>query len=284
MRTLGMLLHHLPADGRFLDFGAGTGRYAEPLLQLTDASGVAYDICPTAGQILAERLGGFVKDGRLMIRDDSPASLSEEFRSAFDLVFLAFGVLAHVSGRANRQNMLSILRQTLRPNGVLIVGLPNRARRFRAERRAARRRVMDGELEEGDVLYQRGRNASTIPMFYHLFTPEEARREFDAAGLHVEHIEAESVLGRGEGRLLAVRQLVGQYGVPFSACCLRLRLSRRRPLTDDRGIVTVVPVTNSLLRAAVIFVLVAISVLCGHPDGLPTTSTRSSSADVLWWV
>lgn len=193
-RTLGMLLHHLPADGRFLDFGAGTGRYAEPLLQLTDASGVAYDVCPTAGQIMADRLDGFVEDGRLMIRDDSPAVLSEEFRSAFDLVFLAFGVLAHVSGRANRQNMLSILRQTLQPNGVLIAGLPNRARRFRAERRAVRTRVMDGELEEGDVLYQRGRNANTIPMFYHLFTPEEARREFDAAGFHVEHIRAESLL------------------------------------------------------------------------------------------
>lgn len=192
-RTLGMLLHHLPADGRFLDFGAGTGRYAEPLLQLTDASGVAYDICPTAGRIMSERLDGFVKDGRLMIRDDSPASLSEEFRSAFDLVFLAFGVLAHVSGRANRQNMLSILRQTLQPDGVLIAGLPNRARRFRAERRAAQSRVVDGELEEGDVLYRRGRNADTIPMFYHLFTPEEARREFEAAGFHVEHIQAESV-------------------------------------------------------------------------------------------
>ena len=192
-RTLGILLHHLPSDGRFLDFGAGTGRYAEPLLQLTDASGVAYDICPTAGQIMEERLDGFVKDGRLMIRNGSPALLSEEFHSAFDMVFLAFGVLAHVSGRANRQNMLSVLRRTLQPDGVLIAGLPNRARRFHAERRAARSRVMDGELEEGDVLYQRGRNADTIPMFYHLFTPEEARREFEAAGFHVEHIEAESV-------------------------------------------------------------------------------------------
>ena len=192
-RTLGMLLQHLPADGRFLDFGAGTGRYAEPLLQLTDASGVAYDICPTAGQIMTERLDGFVKDGRFMIRNGSPALLSEEFRSAFDLVFLAFGVLAHISGRADRQNILSILRQTLQPDGVLIAGLPNRARRFRAERRASQHLVVDGELEEGDVLYQRGRNADTIPMFYHLFTPEEARREFEAAGFHVEHIQAESV-------------------------------------------------------------------------------------------
>ncbi len=193
-RTLGMLLRHLPVAGRFLDFGAGTGRYAEPLLRLTDAGGVAYDICPTACRIMTERMDGFVRDGRLAIRDDPLAPLSREFPAAFDLVFLAFGVLGHVSGRANRRDMLSVLRRTLKPDGVLIAGLPNRARRFRAELRAARRRVGGGELEEGDVLYRRGRSADAIPMFYHLFTPDEARSEFDAAGFRVEQVRAESVL------------------------------------------------------------------------------------------
>ncbi len=196
-RTLGMLLRHLPPAGRFLDFGAGTGRYSEPLLRLTDAGGVAYDICPTGGRIMTERMDGFVRDGRLAIRNGPWDSLSGEFPAAFDLVFLAFGVLGHIRGRENRRAMLSVLRRTLKPDGVLIAGLPNSARRFRTERRAARRRIADGrleELEEGDVLYRRGGAADAIPMFYHLFTPEEAHREFAAAGFRVDLLRAESLL------------------------------------------------------------------------------------------
>ena len=191
-RTLGRLLRHLPGDGRFLDFGAGTGRYTEPLLQLTKASGVACDICPTACRIMGERLADFTAGGRLEIRHAPLAALAGEFRGAFDLAFLAFGVLGHVSGKASRRDMLVMLRRMLKPGGVLIAGLPNRARRFRAEQRAARGRVLAGELEPGDVLYSRGRGA--IPMFYHLFSPAEAREEFDAAGLHVDHMEVESML------------------------------------------------------------------------------------------
>jgi len=193
-RMLGQLLHHLPPGGRFLDFGAGTGRYTLPLLQLTDASGIAHDICPDACQIMTERMDGFIDNGRLTIRDDSPAGLADAFPAAFDLVFLAFGVLGHVDGRANRRSLLSMLRRTLKTDGVLIASLPNRARRFRAEQRAALSKIRAGELEEGDVLYSRANDAGTIPMFYHLFTPDEARREFHEAGFRVEGLEPESLM------------------------------------------------------------------------------------------
>jgi len=193
-RTLGQLLRRLPSDGRFLDFGAGTGRYTLPLLQLTNASGVAHDICPGACRIMMERMDSFIGNGRLAIRDDSPNGLADAFPAAFDLVFLAFGVLGHVNGRANRRNVLSMLRRTLKPGGVLIASLPNRARRFRAEQRAALPRVRAGELEEGDVLYARGNDTGSIPMFYHLFTPSEVRREFGEAGFLIESLEPESLL------------------------------------------------------------------------------------------
>ena len=70
-RTLRKMKRCLPAGGRFLDVGAGTGRYTLPLLQMTGTSCVALDICPVARTTLAERLGEFVRAERLVIRNAS---------------------------------------------------------------------------------------------------------------------------------------------------------------------------------------------------------------------
>ena len=192
-RTLRTSLSCLPEGGRFLDFGAGTGRYTLPLMQLTGASGVACDICPTARRVLAERIPAFVRDGRLVIRDGDGATLAADYPRSFDLALLGFGVLAHVAERARRLRLLRTVRETLNPGGALVLGLPNARRRFRAEQRAASRLVRAGELEPGDILYTRGRGTSAIRMFYHLFTLAEARRDLREAGYRVESVEPESL-------------------------------------------------------------------------------------------
>ena len=206
-RTLRTVLRTLPAGGRFLDFGAGTGRYTLPLMELAKASGVAYDICPAACRVMAERLRAFVGSGQLVIRNDAPAALSREYRGAFDLALLTFGVLGHVAGRAERMRLLGAAREMLKPDGALILGLPNAWRRFRAEQRAAAPLVRSGALEPGDILYSRGRGAEKIRMFYHLFRPSEARRDLSDAGFRIESIESESLLPEG---LVVGRPLLGR--------------------------------------------------------------------------
>ena len=191
-RTLRRLLGRLPAGGRFLDFGAGTGRYTLPLLQRPDTHGIACDICPTARAALSERLRTFVDDGRLAVRDADMATFATAHAGAFDLVLMAFGVLGHVAGEAARRELLRFVHTVLKPGGSLILSLPNAGRRFRAEQRASAGRERGSDLEAGDVLYTRG--GGTIRMFYHLYTRSALRETLEAATFRVESVEAESLL------------------------------------------------------------------------------------------
>lgn len=193
-RTFRRLLHLMPAEGRFMDFGAGTGRYTLPLLENTRATGVAYDVCPTACRMLTERLQGYIGDGRLVVRDGDLNEMVDAFGHGFDLALLAFGVVAHVAGRKERVGLLGSVREMLKPGGALVLSLPNARRRFHAEQRAAAPLVRDGALERGDVLYERRSGTRTIDMFYHLFSPAEARSELSSAGFRIASIEPESLL------------------------------------------------------------------------------------------
>ena len=193
-RTLRRLLRLMPAEGRFMDFGAGTGRYTLPLLERTGATGVAYDVCPTACHMLTERLQDFVGNGRLDVRNGDLSGMVGAFRQGFDLALLAFGVVAHVAGRRERLDLLGSIREMLKPEGVLVLSLPNARRRFHAEQRSAAPLVRDGVLEPGDVLYTRRSDGRAIEMFYHLFSPAEARSELTDAGFRVSSVEPESLL------------------------------------------------------------------------------------------
>ena len=193
-RTLRKMTRWLPAGGRFLDVGAGTGRYTLPLLQVTGTSALAHDICPVARKTLAERLGEFVRAERLVIRGDDADELAGEHPQAFDLALLAFGVLAHVAKRAERLRLLRAIRTMLKPDGTLILSVPNAKRRFRAEQRAAAPLVREGKLEPGDVLYQRTDDGDEIRLFYHLYTLAEVRGDLAEAGFRVTAVGAESLL------------------------------------------------------------------------------------------
>ncbi|MDE0050087.1 MAG: class I SAM-dependent methyltransferase [Rhodospirillales bacterium] len=193
-RTLGIMKRCLPAGGRFLDVGAGTGRYTLPLLRVDGASGLALDICPVARKTLAERFGEFVRAERLLIRGEDADTVALDHPQAFDLALLAFGVLAHVAGRAERLRLLRAIRAMLKPDGTLVLSVPNARRRFRAEQLAAAPLVQGGRLEPGDVLYKRGQDNGEIPMFYHVYTLAEVQRDLSEAGFQVKSVGAESLL------------------------------------------------------------------------------------------
>ena len=193
-RTLRKMKRSLPAGGRFLDVGAGTGRYTLPLLQVTGTSGVALDICPVARTTLAERLGEFVRAERLAIRGEDADALAADHPQAFDLALLAFGVLAHVAGCAERLRLLRAIRSMLKADGTLILSVPNARRRFRAEQRTSAPLVDAGKLEPGDILYKRGQDDGEIQLFYHLYTLAEVRDDLAEAGFRVTNVGAESLL------------------------------------------------------------------------------------------
>ena len=193
-RTLRRMRRHLSGGGRFVDIGGGTGRYTLPLLQLGGTSGVAHDICPVARKTMAERLQRFTRDGRLVIRGEHADVLAAEHPCAFDLALLAFGVLAHIPWHAERMRMLRAVHRMVKASGTLILSVPNARRRFRDEQQAAEPLIDAGALEPGDVLYQRGQEGGTIPMFYHLYTRDEVCRDLSEAGFQVVSVEPESLL------------------------------------------------------------------------------------------
>ena len=193
-RTLQKMKRSLPAGGRFLDVGAGTGRYTLPLLQVTGTSGIALDICPVARTTLTERLGEFVRAERLAIRGEDADALAADHPQTFDLALLAFGVLAHVAGRAERLRLLRAIRSMLKADGTLILSVPNARRRFRAEQRSSAPLVDAGKLESGDILYKRGQDDGEIQLFYHLYTLAEVRDDLAEAGFRVTNVGAESLL------------------------------------------------------------------------------------------
>ncbi len=193
-RSLRAILDHLSEGDRFLDFGAGTGRYTIPLLQLSGATGVAYDICPTACNILRGRLRGQLESGTITVISEPLQTLTKAYPALFDIAILAFGVLGHVAGRAQRIAVLRSIREMTKPGGVLILGLPNGKRRFRSEQKQVVPLVRSGELEPGDVLYTRGEGEQQIEMYYHLYTREELSEDLSESGFEMEAFEAESIL------------------------------------------------------------------------------------------
>ena len=193
-RTLRKLKRCLPVGGRFLDVGAGTGRYTLPLLQVAGTSCVAHDICPVARRTLAERLSEFVRTERLLIRGGDADALAADHPQAFDLALLAFGVLAHVSRRAERLRLLRAIRSMLKADGTLILSVPNARRRFRAEQRTSAPLVGAGKLEPGDILYKRGQDDGEIHLFYHVYMLAELRDDLTEAGFRVTNVGAESLL------------------------------------------------------------------------------------------
>lgn len=214
-RTLRTVLGLLDGTrSRILDFGCGSGRYAGLLLERSAATVVAYDTSVTALAMLQRRLGAHVRSGRLV---PLRGGIEELVRwvgrhGPLDVALLLFGVLGHVAGRAERVRLLRHVVGLLAPRGVLMLSVPNRRRRFRAEQARCRERVARGVLEEGDVVYVRkAADGSEIGMFYHLYTPDELRQDLKAAGLTLCWLEAESVLP--ERHVVASRPLAMLDGI-----------------------------------------------------------------------
>jgi tRNA (uracil-5-)-methyltransferase TRM9 len=189
-----------PDGGRVLDFGCGCGRYAVPLACQPGVSILAYDISPVAIHELGRRCTEQAQEGGPPMQLESLSGGLEDLAArldgepGFDLVMLLFGVLGHIAGHARRMRLLRSLRARLRPGGCLIASVPNRARRFRFEQRAASGPSAQDSREAGDICYERRSGDVSIALYYHLFSPTEFLGDLAEAGFAVSRLLPESVL------------------------------------------------------------------------------------------
>ena len=189
---------------RILDFGAGSGRYALPILRATDAFVCAYDISADACRTVERRAtSAGVGSERLL----TTASL-EAARSAgpYDLVISLFGVLSHIEAAEDRIDALNSMRSMLTGHGRLLLTVPNAVRRFPLhtsspgqvsegrrgpDRRACRRRHYPSARQ---VTYRHTLQDAHRPFPYYLYSRRQLASELATAGFALELLEADSIL------------------------------------------------------------------------------------------
>lgn len=189
LTTWRRILAALTGQAHLLDFGCGSGRYLLPLRPHV-ARAAGFDISVAALALLRERAMAAGWHGLAILgpeADDMQAYVERE--GPADVVLCLFGVLAHIADPVERRSALDRMKAALKPGtGRLILSVPNRARRFLSEQRAA------GPGADGLVEYQRHMGQTHLSLPYQLYDPARLRRELTAAGFSVISMRAESVL------------------------------------------------------------------------------------------
>jgi SAM-dependent methyltransferase len=202
--TFECVLRLAETSARILDFGAGSGRYALPILQATGAFVCAYDISADACRALELRAtSAGIGDQRFLITPHLDAARSA---GPYDLVVLLFGVLSHIEATENRIDALDAMRSMLTGHGRLLLTVPNAVRRFPLHASSA------GKVSEGrgkpsllarkrryypsarQVTYRHVLDGSERPFPYYLFSRRQLASELSAAGFALELLEADSIL------------------------------------------------------------------------------------------
>lgn len=208
------------SPGHVIDFGCGTGRYAFWAAERSRRVG-AFDVSDAAIQELSQRRDEAEAHNIGILGpdlDDLERHVGTYGRA--DVVLAIFGVIAHIEGRNARCATLRRLCELTKKDGWLIVSVPNRARRFRAEQRVAG--------DQDGIRYARKHAGTELNFFYKLYDTHEFCTELSDAGLHIERLLPESVLPeswvanssllRSLDRQLS-RLIPPRYGYGFLAVC-----------------------------------------------------------------
>jgi tRNA (uracil-5-)-methyltransferase TRM9 len=227
--VLRLILRHLPADAHLIDYGCGSGRYLLPLRDRV-ALAAGYDVCAAALARLYRNLYRNGGPGEIDVLGPDPAELDGHVarHGPADIVLCLFGVLSHVEGRAERARTLHRLAGMLRPgSGRLILSVPNRRRRFRAEQRESR---------SEEIRYRRRFDDGSVELTYRLFDPDSLRAELLEAGLELETLVAESVFPESSLATSPLLRAVDQLAAPFVPAALGYGLlGVARPIAGRPG-------------------------------------------------
>jgi tRNA (uracil-5-)-methyltransferase TRM9 len=189
---------------RILDFGAGSGRYALPILRATDAFVCAYDISADACRALERgATSADVGSDRLLITPDLDAVRSA---GPYDLVISLFGVLSHIEAAEDRLGALNSMRAMLTGEGRLLLTVPNAVRRFPLHTSSAGRASQGrgGTYVQAwarryypsarQVTYRHNLENAERLFPYYLYSRRQLASELTATGFALELLEADSIL------------------------------------------------------------------------------------------
>ena len=213
-----------------VDFGCGSGRYTLALATRARKV-VGYDICAAALSRAADYRRAQGDPPNVQFGEAGAFSASEHMarHGPADVVLAIFGVLAHITEDQARHGVLAELRKALRPvTGRLVVSVPNRRRRFRAEQ-AAR------SQDPTRIVYERRLPETSIELSYRLYDPAILRQELQAAGFEVLTIKAESFLPERTVANSAVARMLERMLAPIlpASAGYGLLAVARRPAVDD---------------------------------------------------
>ncbi|CAG8999238.1 MAG: hypothetical protein CENE_01207 [Candidatus Celerinatantimonas neptuna] len=194
LKILRQLCQSFEPEQVILDFGCGWGRYLLPLRQLTQATLIGHDISEVALSQLHHQLKGLSStcEPVLLTHNEAELKIQLDLYTGASLIYLLFGVLAHIPSRAQREYTLRFLYQQLDPlQGRMVLSVPNRYRRFL-------RLQLWGWLKKrfnrsADIVYSREDSGQLITLPYHLYSPAEFIAELQSAGFEIERFEAESL-------------------------------------------------------------------------------------------
>jgi len=157
-------------------------------LQGRVARAIGYDISPTALATIRAR----AKESAwadVAVVGPEPDMLDAHIlkEGQVDLALCLFGVLGHITDPDARAEALQRLHRAVKPKtGRLLISVPNRVRRFRAEQAQSKSTL---------VRYQRRTDdGATLELDYQLYHPEMLVMELAQAGFNLERLGCESVL------------------------------------------------------------------------------------------
>ena len=183
--TFAFIASYLSNNKIALDIGCGDGRYSVPMSKLVHRIN-CLDISEEAVTYLRNRIQSERLTNTDVVICDPPVTLYQNFEpKTIDVVTLIFGVLSHVVNDCDRKSLLAEIHSVLSYDGIVVLSVPNKHRRFLKEQR---------EQGSSSIIYNRNFNAITLQMQYKLFDIKEITRELHDSDFSVLTVKSESIL------------------------------------------------------------------------------------------
>lgn len=166
--TLEFIAAHLSNTKTAVDIGCGDGRYSIPMSkELRHITCI--DISDEAVADLRTRIQSESLENTDVVICEPPVTLQQFFApKSINVVTMIFGVLSHIVNDEERHAILSDVNAVLSNDGVFILSVPNKLRRFRQEQR---------QQGTSSISYSRNTNGTVLKMNYKLFDAAEIRQE-----------------------------------------------------------------------------------------------------------
>ena len=188
--TLACIAAYLSNTKTAVDIGCGDGRYSVPMSKALRHI-TCIDISDEAVADLRARIHSERIENIDVVICEPPVTLKQFLApKSINVVTMIFGVLSHIVNDNERHTILSDVNAVLSDDGVFILSVPNKQRRFRQEQL---------QQETSTISYSRNSNGTVLKMSYKLYDAAEITQEllsenFTDISIVPETVFAESVV------------------------------------------------------------------------------------------